>query len=105
MKTIIISYDAANIDKSNVITDIIVSFDNDCRNTFEVANYQIGNQDSEIDCEDYNDNARWLVKTLLEILKLEHNDPDAHCDWSADSDVSEKVKYKFNVEIKKVKGE
>lgn len=67
-------------------------------------NYEMLTEEADTDCEDFNDNARWLVKTLIAILKMEKQDPHAHADWSADFDHYEPTgKYRFNVEIKKVK--
>lgn len=98
MKTIIISYDeeiriANVIDTENCIFNEL-SWDND---------FEIDNEQPSSDCEDFNDNARWLIKALLAILKLEKEDDMAHCDWTADSDKGETGEYKFEVSIKKIK--
>ena len=66
MKTVIISYDekrriANVIDTEDCIFNEL-SWDND---------FEIDSEQPSSDCEDFNDNARWLIKTLLAILKLE----------------------------------
>lgn len=58
-------------------------------------NFKIIHEWHSDDCEDFNDNARWLAKTVLEILKAEENDSCMHCDWSAEPE------YEFNCQIKK----
>lgn len=62
---------------------------------FSYDNFEITNEFKETDCEDFNDIARWLTKTLLEIKKLENQDENAHCDWSAEEE------YEFKVSITK----
>lgn len=65
--------------------------------------HKIMNESPDSDNEDFNDNARWLAKTMLEIMKMESKDSNAHCDWSADIDHCPQTgKYKFEVEITKV---
>lgn len=101
MKTICITYD----DKCNYGSVISV---NTCTYSEFVWNseYEIVDETPDTDCEDFNDNARWLMKTLLEILKMENQDPHAHADWSADADENANTgEYRFNVELKKVKGD
>ena len=40
------------------------------------------------------------TKTILEIIKLENNDTNAHCDWSADYDKNKETgKYIFITKI------
>ena len=96
MKTVIISYDEKRRTANVIGTEDCIfnefSWDND---------FEIDSEQPSSDCEDFNDNARWLIKTLLAILKLEKEDGMAHCDWTADSDKSETGKYKFEVSIKK----
>lgn len=97
MKTIVITYDeerqTANvIDANNAIT---ASFDWNEELELEKEYYDSDN-------EDFNDNARWLIKTLLEIFKMEKNDSLSHCDWSADCERG--GKYKFDVSIKNIGG-
>ena len=73
---------------------------------FNWYDYEITHEDPNGDCEDFNDNARWLMKTLLAILKLEKQDPNAHCDWSADYDhFKDTGKYRFHVSIDRIKDE
>ena len=62
---------------------------------FTYEDFEIKEEFKETDCEDFNDNARWLAKTLLEIKKLEYYDENAHCDWTAEDN------YTFNVSITK----
>lgn len=57
--------------------------------------FEITNEWHSNDCEDFNDNTRWLAKTVLEILKAEKKDSYMHYDWSAEP------KYEFNCQIKK----
>ncbi|MBO5704907.1 MAG: hypothetical protein J6R99_02725 [Alphaproteobacteria bacterium] len=69
-------------------------------------NHEWLDESPDTDCEDFNDNARWLIKTLLAILEMEKQDPNAHCDWSADYDHDERTgKYKFHVSIDRIKDE
>lgn len=69
-------------------------------------NYKLIDESPDTDCENFNDNARWLMKTLLAILKLEKQDPRAHCDWSADYDhFKDTGKYRFHVSIDRIKDE
>ena len=76
----------------------------DCINHFEWdENFNIVDEQPSSDCEDFNDNARWLIKTLLAILKMEKDDDTAHCDWSADYDRNKDTgKYKFEVNINRL---
>jgi len=102
MKTITISYDDEMQKASVVENDVEPLFTTFCWD----ENYNIIQEQPDTDSEDFNDNARWLIKTLLCILKLEKEDEWCHCDWSADNDhFPETGKYKFNVSIKKVKEE
>ena len=100
MKTITISYDEEMQMGSVVDADVEPAFttirwDED---------YKIIQEEPDSDNEDFNDNARWLMKTLLQILKMEKEDDLAHCDWSADIDKNKETgKYKFEVSLKKVK--
>lgn len=100
MKTITISYDEEMQMGSVVDADVEPAFttirwDED---------YKIIQEEPNSDNEDFNDNARWLMKTLLQILKMEKEDDLAHCDWSADHDhFPQTGKYKFEVSLKKVK--
>lgn len=98
MKSIIISYDEETR-QSNVYDTFDMCYTCFCWND----NFEIVQEEPESDCEDFNDNARWLMKTLLEILKMEHKDNNAHCDWTADSDKGETGKYKFEVSLKKIR--
>lgn len=64
------------------------------------SDFEICNEEPDSDCEDFNDNARWIAQTILKIMQLEDIDPDAHADWSADYDHDKKTgKYIFNVEF------
>ena len=100
MKTITISYDEEMQMGSVVDADVEPAFttirwDED---------YKIIQEEPNSDNEDFNDNARWLMKTLLQILKMEKEDDLAHCDWSADYDhFPQTGKYRFEVSLKKVK--
>lgn len=99
MKTISIAYDedykVANVVDVEALTCTSFSWNN---------NFEIDNEVPETDCEDFNDNARWLVKTLLAILKLEKEDDLCHCDWSADYDVCPSTgRYRFKVVVEKIK--
>lgn len=98
-KTITITYDENYKVASVVYTDgfepVFSQFQWD-------DDFKIESEHDDTDNEDYNDNARWLLKTLLCIMKFEKENPDAHCDWSADIDRNiAQGKYKFNVSIKK----
>ena len=98
MKTICITYD----DKCNYGSVISV---NTCTYSDFTWNseYEIIDESPDTDCEDFNDNARWLMKALLEILKMEKQDPAAHCDWSADFDKQKDTgRYRFSCAITRV---
>lgn len=101
MATIVISYD------KELGTASVVDPDSCEYSTFKWnKNYEIETESPDTDGEDFNDNARWLIKTLLCILKMEKEDEMCHCDWSADYDHSPKTgKYRFNALIEKVKEE
>lgn len=101
MTTIVISYD------EELGTASVVNAESCEYSTFQWnKNYEIEDESPNTDGEDFNDNARWLIKTLLCILKLEKEDELCHCDWSADYDRFPKTgKYRFNASIEKVKGE
>ncbi len=60
---------------------------------FDVKNYEIVSEMDSHDAEDDNDVARWLVKTLLAIRKIEAEDENLHCDWSAED------RWTFNVSL------
>lgn len=98
MKSLVISYDedsqTANIYDTEMETYSRFSWND---------KFELTNEVPESDCEDFNDTARWLMKSLLAILKMEKEDSLAHCDWSADNDIAETGKYKFEVSIKKIK--
>lgn len=97
MKTLVISYDDRTASVVNPETCEFSTFQWD-------ENFELEMEQPDTDCEDFNDNARWLVKTLLAILKLEKEDKWCHCDWTADYDkMPETGKYRFNVSIDKVK--
>lgn len=99
MKTITISYD-----EKYKIVNVCDTDAPDCISFSYNDEFQIEQEAPDSDCEDFNDNARWLTKTLLAILKMEHEDPHAHCDWSADVDNDgETGRYKFEVSITKVR--
>lgn len=85
----------------------VLNVDSDCHTDFQYTNdYEILYEDQDSDCEDFNDNARWLAKTMLTIMKMEANDDTAHCDWSADIDHDKQTgKYKFNVELKRIEND
>lgn len=84
----------------------VLSVDSCCSIVFNYTDYQIESENPDSDCEDFNDNARWLAKTMLAIMKMEAEDKNAHCDWSADIDHDKQTgKYKFNVEIKRMKND
>lgn len=98
MKTITISYDEeyglANVIDTETCDFISFHWDED---------YSIDQEAPDTDSEDFNDNARWIIKTLLCILKLEKEDEWCHCDWSADYEHNKETgKYVFDVSIKKV---
>ena len=80
-----------------------------CTNTtFSVGgdDFIIYDEESDSDCQDINDTARWLCRALLAIQKMEHDDPNAHCDWTADADAPfGDGKYRFKVSIDKVDAE
>ena len=99
MNTIVISYDK----DMQYIT--VYGSEDEAIDRFQYdEDFNIIEEQPDSDSNDFNDNARWLTKTLLEILKLEKKDDLAHCDWSADYEVMpETGKYKFEVSIKKVK--
>ncbi|MCQ2574537.1 MAG: hypothetical protein MJ156_00330 [Alphaproteobacteria bacterium] len=67
--------------------------DGGCYDNFSYKNFEITEEFKETDNEDFNDIARWLTKTILEIKKLENQDEFAHCDWSAENE------YEFKVSI------
>lgn len=97
MTTIVISYDDCSASVVNPETCEYSTFQWD-------ENFEIENESPDTDDEDFNDNARWLIKALLQILKLEKEDAWCHCDWSADYDhFPDTGKYRFNVSIEKVK--
>lgn len=98
MKTLVISYD----DKHGYGT--VVDPDGCVYSEFVWnGNHEIVTETPDTDCEDFNDNARWLIKTLLAILEMEKQDEAAHCDWTADADKDAATgKYRFNVELKRV---
>ena len=97
MKTITISYD-----EKHKIVNVCDTDAPDCISFSYNEKFEIEQELPDSDCEDFNDNARWITKTLLEILKMEHEDPNAHCDWTADNDVNSATgRYKFNVSITK----
>lgn len=101
MKTIVISYD-----EKNKIINVCDTYTPDCISFSYNNDFSIIQEAPSSDCEDFNDNARWLVKTLLEILKMENEDKYAHCDWSADADNDKGTgtgKYRFSVSITKIK--
>ena len=101
MNSIVISYD------KDMEYISVYSAEEQAIDTFQFdEDYEIIEEHPDSDSEDFNDNARWLARTLLAILKLEKEDDCAHCDWSADFDENpETGKYKFEVSIKKVKDE
>lgn len=98
MKTITITYDE-EMPRINVID----TEDCSCAE-IQHDNFEIISEEYNSDCEDFNDTARWLAKTLLAILKMEKEDDLAHCDWSADYDRNKETgHYRFEVSIKKIK--
>lgn len=100
MKTICITYD----DQSPIGGGNVVDCGNGLVTSFTWnSEYEIIDESPDTDCEDFNDNARWLMKALLEILKMEKQDPAAHCDWSADFDKHKDTgKYRFSCAITRV---
>lgn len=85
------------IDNENLNIKIFNEFGS-CNSIDYDGTFEIKNEYHSDDCEDFNDIARWLTKTILEILKAEEKDNNMHCDWSAEN------KYEFTVKITK-KGE
>lgn len=52
---------------------------------FEIdEQFNIISEHNDGDSEAYNDVARWLLMTLLEIERAEKVDQNMHCDWSAE---------------------
>ena len=100
MKTICITYD----DESPIGGGNVVDCGNGLVTSFTWnSEYEIIDESPDTDCEDFNDNARWLMKALLEILKMEKQDPAAHCDWSADFDKHKDTgRYRFSCAITRV---
>ncbi|MBO7713066.1 MAG: hypothetical protein J6S85_05820 [Methanobrevibacter sp.] len=99
MNTIVISYN-----KDMKYITVFGTEDEAINSFYYDEDFNIIEEQPDTDCEDFNDNARWLVKTLLQIIKMETKDDLAHCDWSADYEkMPETGKYMFNVELKKVK--
>lgn len=99
--TICITYD----DKEPIGIGSVADCDAGLFTSFTWNKYhELTDESPDTDCEDFNDNARWLMKTLLAILKLEKQDPNAHCDWSADYDhFKDTGKYRFHVSINRIK--
>ena len=97
MGTIVISYN----EKSRCA--IVYDTENALHNSFDWnENFEIEKETPDTDCQDFNDNSRWLMKTLLAILKMEKEDDMAHCDWSADYNKDKETgKYTFEVKITK----
>ena len=100
MKTITISYDEEMQMGSVVDADVEPAF-----TTFRWdEDYKIVQEEPNSDNEDFNENARLLMKTLLQILKMDKEDDFAHCDWSADYDhFPQTGKYRFEVSLRKIK--
>lgn len=85
------------IEKNNQIIKVFNEFGS-CTNIHYNNEFKIDWTRNDDDCMDFNDNAKWLILTTLEIMKAEANDENMHCDWSAEPE------YEFQVKLIK-KGE